>query len=205
MPPLACDDVPAPEAGPRVCAIDPVHSHAKFRIQYFGVGSVAGSFDHCEGTIRFDPADLSSMHVEARIDANSIDTGNRERDRQLRAPALFDVKTHPYLLFTATEVRAVNGDAFELSGELTVRGITKEVVLEGRYHGLERIGEAPPRHVFTAHATLLRSDYAVRWGSVLEAGGALIGDRVDVSLHIQAAEDESAVQVEKPAAGSTEM
>ncbi len=184
MPTRTREHLPATLNGVRTYDIDPARSQVGFRIGYFGIGSVAGAFDRCEGTVRFDPEDLAALSVEARIEAESIDTGNRERDRKLRSANLFDTQQHPHLLFHSTAARPPGDDTFELAGDLTVRGITRNVVLSARFDGFEGDPEGEEAAVFSAEVTLLRSDYEVRWGQVLEAAGALVGDRVDVELSV---------------------
>ena len=204
MPTQTNDDLPATRTGTQTYTIDPGHSKVSFRIAYFGIGHVSGAFHRCAGTVRMDAAgmdspDLSTLRVAAQIEADSIDTGNRERDRKLRGADLFDVKTFPHLVFESTGARRVDGNAFELAGDLTVRGITRNVVLGGHFDGSGRDDDGVAWADFSAAVTLLRSDYAVRWGDVLEAGGALIGDRVDVVLHVRAVANEIADEVAQEA------
>jgi polyisoprenoid-binding protein YceI len=186
MPVRPSDPVAAPEAGLHVYEIDAVHTGIAFEIGYFGIGSVKGTFGDCRGTVRFDPADLATLAVEARINAASINTGNAERDRKLRGANLLEVARHPHLLFTSSATRNVEGDAFELIGDLTVRGITKGVLLTGRHHRTAPEADGAVRAVFSAGVTLNRTDFEVRWSQVLEAGGALVGDIVHVKLRVEA-------------------
>ncbi len=125
-------------------------------------------------------------HCVATIDAASIDTGDERRDEHLRSPEFLDVAHHPTIQFHSTSI-VPTGDRWHVEGELTIRGVTRGVVLDVEYHGTGRDLWGATRAGFTATATINRKDFGLTWDAVLEGGGVVVGDKVEVTLEIQAA------------------
>ena len=166
--------------------IDNSHSNVEFSIRHLVIAKVRGRFTSVRGTLELDNDDVTRSKVNAEIDAASINTAEEKRDAHLRSADFFDVETYPQLTFTSTEIERASGDAYRLRGELTIHGVTRTVVLE-----VEDLGRATdpwgnPRVAFTARGSIDRKEFGLGWNQVLEAGGFLVGDRVDISLDVQA-------------------
>jgi polyisoprenoid-binding protein YceI len=193
--PLALGAAPFPAAvaeGRRAEAADPVrweidtaHSELTFRIRHL-VSRVSGSFNQWSGTVVADPADLSGGSVEVTIQTASIFTNHERRDAHLRSDDFFDAPNHPTITFRSTRVEP-RGRDLRVHGNLTIRGVTRPVVLEGRM--LEVAG--PPgrrRMALEATTTIDRMDYGVSWNRAAEIGGVVLGDEVQISLLVAAVE-----------------
>jgi polyisoprenoid-binding protein YceI len=123
--------------------------------------------------------------VDATVRIESIDTGNEKRDDHLRSPDFFDAPNHPEMRFTSTEITNVNGNTFQMKGDLTIRGTTKPVVFETELIGTAVDNEGRQRAGFTAATTINRKDFGLTWNRVTEAGGLVVGEDVDITLDIQ--------------------
>ena len=166
--------------------IDPVHSGINFSVRHMVVSKVRGRFTKYSGTLAIDDADLTRSTVEATIDAASIDTGTAQRDTHLRSPDFLDVERFPEIRFRSTRIHKLADDRYHLIGNLTVRDVTREVSLDVEYGGQAKDPWGNARIGFIAKATLDRKEFGLLWNQVLEAGGVLVGDRVDIELEVQA-------------------
>ena len=175
----------APGAAPVRWQIDQAHSELTFRIRHL-VSRVNGSFNTWSGTIVADPANLAGGSVSVDIQTASIDTNNERRDGHLRSDDFFDAENHPTITFRSTRVVA-SGRDLQVHGNLTIRGITKPVVLRGR---MLEVGGAPGRRRigFEAETTINRMDYGVSWNRAAEGGGVTLGDEVTISIAVEAVE-----------------
>jgi polyisoprenoid-binding protein YceI len=179
----------AAAAAPVRWQIDASHSELTFRIRHL-VSRVNGSFNTWSGTITADPASLAGGSVSVDIQAASIDTNNERRDTHLRSADFFDAPTHPVITFRSTRVVA-NGRDLQVHGNLTIRGVSKPVVLEGRM--LDVGGTAGRRRIgFEAQTQINRMDYGVSWNRGAEGGGVVLGDEVTISIAIEAVEQPAA-------------
>ena len=166
--------------------IDPVHSGINFSIRHMVVSRVRGRFAKYAGTIALDEGDVTRSAVEMTIDASSIDTGTPQRDAHLGSPDFFDVEKFPELRFRSKRIEKVGDDAYRVIGELTIRDVTREVSLDVEYGGRAKDPWGNERIGFVAKTALDRKDFGLGWNQLLEAGGVLLGDRVDVELEVQA-------------------
>jgi len=176
--------VRAEAPAPATYQIDPVHSELSFRVRHL-IGRVAGTFNEWSGTLVLDPADLAGGRVDVTVQTASINTLNADRDAHLRTPDFFATDSFPTMTFRSQRVE-VNGDQLKVHGDLTLRGVTKPVVLSGRYLG--RIGQDPwgkERVAFLASTTLNRHDFGVSFNQPAE-GMSMIGDEVDIEIAIEA-------------------
>lgn len=165
--------------------IDPQHTRVGFSARHLMAAKVRGSFKSFSGTIEIgDPVESSS--IEVTIDAGSIDTGVEDRDGHLRSPDFLQVEDYPKLEFTSTAVRAVDSH-YEVDGDLTIRDTTKPVTLVVEYHGLMTDPWGNDKAIFTASTTIEREEWGLTWNAPLEAGGWLVGKKVDIELEVQAA------------------
>jgi polyisoprenoid-binding protein YceI len=173
-------------AAPATYAIDRTHSEVLFRVRHL-LSRVGGKFRDFSGTIVFDPAHPEASRVDVAIDAATIDTGVNDRDAHLRSADFFAVDAHPQITFVSDRVVARGADAFTVAGTLTIRGIARPVELAVDYLGLARDPYGNEKVAFEASVRLNRKDFGLTWNAALETGGFLVGDDVDVTLHVQAA------------------
>lgn len=165
--------------------IDTSHSAIEFSIRHLVIAKVRGRFTEFGGTLELEDDDLTHAKVQAEIKAASITTANDQRDTHLRSADFFDVDNNPLLTFTSTKIEARGNDLL-LTGALTIRGITNEVALT-----VENLGTAidpwgNTRVAFAARGSLDRKQFGLNWNQVLEAGGFLVGDKVELMLDVQA-------------------
>jgi polyisoprenoid-binding protein YceI len=165
-------------------AIDPVHSEVGFAARHMMVSKVRGKFRTFSGQIvtGADPLDSS---VTAEIDLASIDTGQDQRDGHIRSADFFDVENYPTMTYRSTGVRA-NGDGYILDGELTLKGVTKEVPLTLELNGFGPDPYGGTRAGFSATGEINRRDFGVNFHAVMETGGAVVSDKVTIHLEIEA-------------------
>ena len=163
--------------------IDVSHSELTFRIRHF-VSRVTGRFDRWSGTIAMDPAVPESGKVEVVIDASSINTNNERRDADLRSSNFFATDSFPEIRFVSNRVE-LDGDDLAIHGTLTMRGISRPVVLEGAYMGKVGSGQGE-RHGFEASTTIDRTEFGVTWNRAAEGGGLMLGDDVTISITVAA-------------------
>jgi polyisoprenoid-binding protein YceI len=168
--------------------LDTAHSGINFSVRHMVFAKVRGRFGGWSGTVRVDPNDLTGASVEVEIDAASIDTGVADRDNHLRSGDFFNVEEFPRLAFKSTKVEAVEGNRYRLRGELTIRDVTREVVLDVEHGGQAVDPWGNTRLAFSATTSIHRADFGLTWNQVLEAGGVLVGERIDIELEVQAVE-----------------
>jgi polyisoprenoid-binding protein YceI len=164
---------------------DPAHSEAGFTIRHL-FSNVQGRFNTMSGTIAFDDKDWSKSSVEAVIDANSVFTNNERRDAHLRSSDFFDAANNPTLTFRSTKVTKGPGKDFKIEGNLTMRGVTKPVVLDASFLGQGAAGQMGTKAGFTATTKLNRQDYGIKWNKALDNGGMMLDDVVTITLDIEA-------------------
>jgi polyisoprenoid-binding protein YceI len=166
--------------------IDPVHSNAQFKVKHMMISNVKGEFTAVNGTLRLNDNDSTRSQVEASIDASSINTRDPQRDAHLKSPDFFNVEQFPTLTFKSTRISKKGDDRYSVEGELTIHGVTRNVVLEAEDvsapakdpWGNTRIG-------LSATARINRKDFGLTWNSTLETGGLLVGDEVAITLDVQ--------------------
>ncbi|KHO18480.1 YceI family protein [Mycolicibacterium setense] len=164
-------------------AIDPVHSSINFSVRHLMVSKVRGSFESFSGAITVGEDGTPS--VSATIDVNSIDTRNEQRDAHVRSADFFDAENHPTATFVSTAVRA-DGDDYILDGDFTLKGVTKPVSLKLEYNGVNPgMGQGAVAG-FEASVVLNRKDFGIDIDMPLETGGTVIGDKVTITLEIEA-------------------
>jgi polyisoprenoid-binding protein YceI len=166
--------------------IDTAHSGINFSVRHMVVSKVRGRFAKYSGKVELDEEDLTRSRVEATIEAASIDTGTAQRDDHLRSPDFFDVEKFPELRFQSTRIDKLDDERYRLSGELTIRDVTREISLEVEYGGRATDPWGNERIGFIARGSLDRKDFGLKWNQALEAGGVLVGNRVEIELEVQA-------------------
>jgi len=166
--------------------LDPVHSIAEFTVRHMMISNVKGQFTGITGALSLDESDLANSRVEATIDASSIQTRDAQRDAHLKSADFFDVERYPALSFRSTRVERVGDDELALTGDLTIHGVTREVVFQVE-------GPTPPakdpwgntRIGLSAATKINRKDFGLAWNAALEAGGILVGEEVSITLDVQ--------------------
>jgi polyisoprenoid-binding protein YceI len=166
--------------------IDATHSGINFSIRHMVVSKVRGRFTRYSGTVGLDDGDLTRSVVDVTIDASSVDTGTPQRDTHLRSADFFDADKYPELRFQSRRIEKIEASRYRVVGDLTIRDVTREVSLDVEYGGRARDPWGNERIGFIATTSLDRKDFGLQWNQVLEAGGVLVGDRVDVELEVQA-------------------
>jgi polyisoprenoid-binding protein YceI len=172
--------------------IDPTHSSVGFVARHAMVTKVRGSFNEFEGSGYFDGDDPAGSRLELRIKAASIDTRNADRDAHLRSNDFFDMETYPEISFTSTSVEPVSEDTFRVSGDLTIKGVTKPVTVDFELAGSAVDPFGNHRIGLEGKATVNRKDWGVSWNAALEAGGVLVGEKVVLEFDVSAIRSDNA-------------
>jgi len=178
----------AAAAAPLTYEIDPVHSEVAFRVRHL-VTKVPGRFNSFQGTIAYDNEKPVASNVQVTIDATSIDTKNEKRDGHLKSADFFDVEKFPTLTFTSKNV-TVEKDAFTVTGDLMMHGVTKPVTLTGEMTEVMPDPNGGKRVGFSAATKVNRKDFGILWNRNLDQGGTLLGDEVEVRLEVAAVHKE---------------
>ena len=166
--------------------IDPTHSEVGFSVKHLMISTVRGRFSGVKGSVLLDSQDISRSSVEVEIDAATIDTREEKRDAHLRSPDFFDVEKHPTITFRSRRIEPLGGDRFRVTGDLTIRGVTREVVLEATDEGRERDPWGGERAGFTASGKVDRREFGLTWNQALETGGVLVSNDIKLSIEVQA-------------------
>ncbi len=176
----------AAQAQPQAWTLDPAHSAAHFAVRHMMVSTVRGDLGKVTGTVQLDPKQPAAAVVEASIDATGIDTREPGRDNDLKSPNFFDVAKYPTITFKSRRVEPAAGGGFTITGDLTMHGVTKEVVLTAealRPEIKDQRGNA--RTGTTATATLNRQDFGITWSRTLDGGGVVVSDEVAVTIDVE--------------------
>ncbi|MCC6317321.1 MAG: YceI family protein [Gemmatimonadaceae bacterium] len=162
--------------------IDPTHTNVGFAVKHLMISTVRGRFASFTGTISLDEQNPANSRVTASIDAGSIDTRAEQRDAHLRSADFFDADNHPTLDFVSTRVEGnVNGD-FRIVGNLTIRGVTREIVLDAKFDGAIKDPWGNDRKAFSATGKINREAYGLVWNQILETGGLTVGNDVKIEI-----------------------
>jgi polyisoprenoid-binding protein YceI len=174
---------------------DPNHSSVGFSIRHF-LTDVNGRFTQFDGTIKYDAQNPAASAVQFTVQAASINTAVDDRDKHLRSPDFFDAQKFPTLSFVSTGVAGKDPKNLEVTGNLTIKGVTKQVTIPATYLGAMKtpMGE---RAGFKSSFTINRRDYGVAWNRAVEGGGAMLGDEVTINLNIEAPRQQAAAPAPK--------
>jgi polyisoprenoid-binding protein YceI len=185
LPAIAQPPAASAAGQPGAFKVDPVHSSVAFTIRHF-VSEVEGRFKDFAGTIRYDPQHPADASVQFTVQAASIDTDNEARDKDLRSENFFDVQKFPTLTFTSTKVISKGANAFDVTGNLTIHGVTKTVTIPATLGGLIKNANGTQKAGFRSSFTVNRVEYGVTWNRALEGGGSILGDEVNVTIRVEA-------------------
>lgn len=166
-------------------SIDPAHSHVEFAVRHLMISTVRGRFTEVSGSIRADDANPANAEVDITINVASVDTREQQRDAHLRSADFFDVENFPTMTFKSRRIADVKGDRFRVVGDLTIRGVTREVILDVASEGRGKDPWGGERAGFSATATIKRSDFGLTWNQLLETGGVAVGDDVKISIDVE--------------------
>ena len=166
--------------------IDASHSGIQFSVRHLVIAKVRGTFARWSGTVQAPAGDFTKATVDVTIDASSIDTGVEQRDTHLKSADFFDVAQFPELRFAGKRVQPRSATEIDVIGDLTIRGITREVVLRVEQHGQAKDPWGNLRAAFTAKTSIDRKDFGLTWNQLLESGGVMVGDRIEIEAEIEA-------------------
>src|SRR5215467_6528248 len=166
--------------------IDPQHSSAQFAVRHLGLSTVRGAFSKLSGTVVLDDQDITKSSVEVTIDVNTVDTREPDRDKDLRSERFFDVAHFPTMTFKSKKLEQTAPGKLRVTGDLTIRGTTKEVVLD--VDGLTAPTKDPwgnQRVAASATTKINRQDYGVKWNAKLDNGGVVVSDDVNITIDVE--------------------
>jgi polyisoprenoid-binding protein YceI len=166
--------------------LDPAHTRIGFVARHAMVTKVRGSFDEFAGTAVLDGANPANSRVEVTIEAASIDTRNAQRDEHLRSNDFLAMQEYPKITFASTGVRQAGETTFEVTGDLTIKGVTNEITIPFEFEGSAKDPFGNQRVGFEGSVTINRRDYGVTWNAALEGGGVLVSDKVTLEFEISA-------------------
>jgi polyisoprenoid-binding protein YceI len=166
--------------------LDPAHSRIGFVARHAMVTKVRGQFNEYEGGFRIDRDDLSKSTADVKIKVDSIDTRNADRDGHLRTNDFLDVASYPEITFVATGVRQVDDTTVQVTGDLTIKGVSKPVTIDFEYQGQATDPFGNERVGFEGAVTINRKDWGVNWNAALETGGVLVSEKVTLEFEVSA-------------------
>ncbi len=164
--------------------IDPAHSSVNFQVTHLVISKVNGKFSDFAGTLNFDGKDVSTGSVEVTVKTASVNTGVDQRDTHLKSPDFFDVTKFPEMTFKSKKIIKGSGATFQLVGDLTMHGVTKEVTFDCEFYGMAEMMGAK-RVGFSAKTRINRQDYGVSYNKVLDTGGLMVSNDVDISIELE--------------------
>jgi polyisoprenoid-binding protein YceI len=171
-------------AAQTVWKLDKTHSNVDFTVTHFVISEVRGTFKEFDATFASEKPDLTDMKIEATIKTVSIFTDNEKRDAHLRSNDFLNAEKYPEMKFKSTSVEKTDGDMYEITGDLTIRDVTKPVVLETKYKGtVEAFGGT--RTAFKATTTIDRFEFGTIWDKTIESGGRVVGKDVSITLLLE--------------------
>jgi len=174
-----------PTATSRLFRIDAGHSSAEFVVRHLMISKVRGRFSALQGTIELGPDSDLPQAVDVAIETASVDTRESQRDAHLRSADFFDAETYPAIVYRSTRIEGTP-ESFKVYGELTLHGVTREVVLDGTFEGAGADPWGGRRAGYSAQTKSDRKDFGLTWNQALEAGGIAVGDEVRIELNVEA-------------------
>ena len=166
--------------------IDPGHTLIEFSAKHMMVSTVKGTFNGVAGTILLDESDFTKSDVDVTIESTTLESRAAQRDAHLRSVEFLHVEEHPAITFRSTRITSKGGDRYEVTGDLTIKGVTHEVVLDTDYEGRNTSPWGAQVIGFSATTRIKRKDFGLVWNVALESGGVLVGEEVKITLSIEA-------------------
>ncbi len=165
--------------------VDPDHTKISFKVRHLGLSWVPGEFSSFKGTFSFDEKDISGAKAQAKIQTESVDTGNAKRDTHLKGDDFFNAPKFPEISFVTKEVKNVKGNKFTVLGDLSIHGVTKPVELDAEFLGVAKDPWGNERAAFQASTVLNRKDFGLEWNKTLDNGGLVVGNEVKVTIDVE--------------------
>jgi len=166
--------------------IDKTHSNVDFQVRHLMISTVRGHFRDFEGTLSIDEVLPENSSVSVTIDTASVDTNEPGRDAHLRSDDFFNAEAFPKMTFVSKRLERHGNTKFRLTGDLTIRDVTREVTLDGEFEGRIQDPWGNDRAAFSANAEISRNDFNVRWNQALDTGGVVVADKVKIGLYVEA-------------------
>ncbi|GAC1301000.1 MAG: YceI family protein [Mucilaginibacter sp.] len=166
-------------------AIDPMHSEVQFKVKHLVISTVTGFFRNFEGTMEAENEDFENAKIHFTLNTDSIDTNQSQRDEHLRSADFFDSAQYPQITFESTSFKKTGDDEYELAGDLTIKGITKQVILQAEYGGSADDFYGNTKAGFEVTGKISRKDFGLTWGGVTEAGAVVVGDDIKLNMNVQ--------------------
>lgn len=168
--------------------LDTAHSLIEFSVKHMMVSTVKGRFTKHSGVLELDEQNPSASQVDVTIDVNSVYTSDEKRDAHLRSADFFDAETYPTITYKSRKVEELGDDRFRITGDLTLHGVTKEVVLDANFEGQGKNPWGKRIAGFSIHTAINRKDFGLNWNVALEAGGVLVSEKVNITIEAEATE-----------------
>lgn len=165
--------------------IDPVHSEVKFKVKHLVVSTVTGEFKKFDALVETEDDNFENAKISFEADINSIDTREPKRDAHLKSPDFFDADNYPKMTFVSKSFRKESKNTFELTGDITIRGITKEIKLDVVYNGIVQGFDGNSVAGFDIFGKLNRFDFGLKWNAVTEAGGVVVSSEVKIEIALE--------------------
>ena len=165
--------------------IDPAHAQITFSARHMMIMNVSGGFENFEGSVDFDEQDPTNSSVEVKIEVASLNTNESQRDEHLKSADFLDAEKYPYITFKSKRIEKIDDSHGRIIGDLTIRDVTKEVVLETEYLGQAQSPWGTTSAGFNAHTKINRKDFGLTWNVALETGGVLVGDEVSINIELE--------------------
>ena len=166
-------------------AVDKAHTKIQFAVTHLLISEVTGEFKNFEGNIATDKSDFSDAKINFTIDINSINTDNEQRDKHLKSDDFFNAEKFPKMIFTGKSLQKVSDDKYKLTGDLTIRDVTKPVTLDVTYNGTIKDPYGNTKAGFKITGDINRFDYNLKWNALMEAGGAVVGKIVHMTVNLE--------------------
>ncbi len=166
-------------------ALDTTHSEVKFKVRHMMITNVTGSFNELTASIEDFDEDFESASVEFTAKTNSIDTANEQRDTHLKSADFFDAEKYPEMKFKSSKIVKKSGEEYEMNGQLTIKGVTKEIKLNVEFGGINKDPWGNTKSGFSVEGKINRKDFGLNWNAALETGGVLVSEEVKIMGEIQ--------------------
>jgi polyisoprenoid-binding protein YceI len=167
-------------------AIDPAHTDVEFSVRHMMLSNTKGHFSGISGTILMDEQDLTNSSVEVSIDTSTVDTREPNRDAHLKSADFFEAEKYPAMTFKSTNIKKVHDETYEVTGDLTIKDVTRPVVLETTYNGRNTSPWGTQVVSVSAETSINRKDYGLTYNVALETGGFMVGDKIKISIELEA-------------------
>ncbi len=169
--------------------VDAVHSNVRFTVTHLVISEVEGAFKSFTGSIAQKNPDFTGSDIEFSVDVNSINTDNDMRDKHLKSDDFFNAEKFPKMTFKSISFKKISGNKYQLFGKLTIRDVTKNVKFDVTYGGTAKDGYGNTKAGFRASAKINRLEYGLKWNTMTEAGGAVVGSEITINLNLEFAQE----------------